>query len=36
MKRNSNRLWRLLAVLLALTLVAAACGNDDEIGRAHV
>ena len=30
MKRNSTRLWRLLAVLLALTLVAAACGNDDD------
>ena len=27
MKRS---LWKLLAVLLALTLVAAACGNDDD------
>ena len=25
-----NKLWKLLAVLLALTLVAAACGNDDD------
>jgi NitT/TauT family transport system substrate-binding protein len=32
MKRNSTRLWRLLAVLLALTLVAAACGNDSDDG----
>ena len=25
-----RRLWQLLAVLLAFTLVAAACGDDDE------
>jgi len=30
MNRKSTRLWRLLAVLLALTLVAAACGDDDD------
>lgn len=27
---TTNRLWRLLAILLALTLVAAACGDDDD------
>ncbi|MEM9468151.1 MAG: extracellular solute-binding protein, partial [Actinomycetota bacterium] len=26
----TKRLWRLLAVLLAFTLVAAACGDDDD------
>ena len=25
-----RRLWQILAVLLAFTLVAAACGDDDE------
>ncbi len=25
-----NKLWKLFALLLALTLVAAACGNDDD------
>jgi NitT/TauT family transport system substrate-binding protein len=29
MNRKSTQLWRLLAVLLAFTLVAAACGGDD-------
>jgi peptide/nickel transport system substrate-binding protein len=29
-RRGSSALWRLLAVLLALTLVAAACGDDDD------
>ena len=28
--RNSNRLWRLLALLMAFSLVAAACGDDDD------
>ena len=32
MKRNSSLIWRLLAVLFALTLVAAACGDDDDDG----
>ncbi|HVM51584.1 MAG TPA: hypothetical protein VM262_00175, partial [Acidimicrobiales bacterium] len=26
----ANAIWRLLALLLALTLVAAACGGDDD------
>jgi NitT/TauT family transport system substrate-binding protein len=30
MRKQSTRLWRLLAVLLALTLVAAACGDDSD------
>jgi len=30
--RKSTRLWRLVAVLLALTLVAAACGDDSGDG----
>jgi len=28
--RNSGRLWRVLALLLAFALVAAACGDDDD------
>ena len=28
--RKSGKLWRLLAVLLALVMVAAACGDDDS------
>ncbi|MGY6502023.1 MAG: ABC transporter substrate-binding protein [Acidimicrobiales bacterium] len=28
--RTSNRLWRLLAMLMAFSLIAAACGDDDE------
>ena len=31
MKRNSV-VWRLLAVLLAFTMIAAACGDDDDDG----
>lgn len=31
---RATRLWRILAVLLALSLVAAACGNDDDTGTA--
>ena len=27
--RNHRKLWRLLALLFAFTLIAAACGNDD-------
>lgn len=27
---RASRLWRILAILLALTLVAAACGDDDD------
>jgi len=30
MSKRNKSLWRLLAVLLALVLVAAACGNDDD------
>jgi basic membrane protein A and related proteins len=30
MSKRNKSLWRLLAVLLALALVAAACGNDDS------
>ncbi len=30
MNTTKQRLWRLLAVFLALVLVAAACGNDDS------
>lgn len=30
MQRTSRRLWRSLAVLFALALVAAACGGDDD------
>ena len=32
--RKKTRLWRLLAVLLALTTIAAACGSDDGDGDA--
>lgn len=28
--RTSSRLWRLLAILMAFSLLAAACGNDDD------
>ena len=28
--RTSTRLWRILAMLMAFSLVAAACGNDDD------
>ncbi|MDW3219925.1 MAG: ABC transporter substrate-binding protein [Acidimicrobiales bacterium] len=28
--KSTNRLWRILALLLAFTLVAAACGDDDD------
>lgn len=27
---RASRLWRIFAVLLALSLVAAACGDDDD------
>ena len=27
---NRTRLWRLLAVVLAFTLIGAACGDDDD------
>ncbi len=30
MKDNRKRIWRLLAVFLAFTLLAAACGDDDD------
>jgi ABC-type sugar transport system substrate-binding protein len=30
MRTKSGMFWRLLAVLLAITLVAAACGSDDD------
>ena len=30
MKRPTNRLWRILALLLAFSLIAAACGDDDD------
>ena len=30
MTQNKNLVWRLLAVVLAVTLIAAACGGDDE------
>ncbi len=30
MSRNRNLLWRALAVLLAVTLIAASCGDDDD------
>lgn len=30
MRDNQKRLWRLLAVFLAFTLLATACGDDDE------
>ena len=30
MNANTKRWWRLLAVLLAFTVVSAACGDDDE------
>lgn len=29
---RAPRLWRILAIMLALTLVAAACGDDDDEG----
>ena len=29
----TKQLWRLLAVLLAFTLIAAACGDDDPAGE---
>jgi branched-chain amino acid transport system substrate-binding protein len=28
--RTSSRLWRLLAILMAFSLIAAACGDDDD------
>ncbi len=31
---RASRLWRIFAVLLALSLVAAACGDDDDTGTA--
>lgn len=34
MQRSSGRLWRHLAMLLALGLIAAACGSDDESSTA--
>lgn len=34
MQPKVRHLWRLLAVLLAFTLVAAACGDDDDDGGA--
>ena len=32
MPRRGNRLWQLTALLLASTLVMAACGDDEEAG----
>lgn len=32
MRSTDRRLWRLLALLLSLTMVAAACGGEDEDG----
>jgi transforming growth factor-beta-induced protein len=32
MKKPTNRLWRMLALLLAFSLIAAACGDDDDAG----
>lgn len=34
MSNKTPKLWRLLAILLALVLVAAACGDDDDGGAA--
>lgn len=34
MSRSTRSLWRLLAVLLTLGLIAGACGSDDEGGSA--
>ena len=31
---KASRLWRIFAILLALSLVAAACGDDDDTGTA--
>ena len=31
---RNRTLWRLLALLLSFTLIAAACGDDDEGGLA--
>ena len=31
---RASRLWRIFAMLLALSLVAAACGDDDDSGTA--
>lgn len=28
---NETHIWKLLAVLLAFTLIAAACGDDDDV-----
>ncbi|MDG2026394.1 MAG: ABC transporter substrate-binding protein [Acidimicrobiales bacterium] len=30
MTKSTSRVWRLLALLLAFTLIAAACGDDDD------
>ncbi len=30
--RSTNRLWRVLAMLLAIAMLAAACGSDDDGG----